>query len=234
MSFVSSIRWKFLLAVFKLKRIVARILGTRELDYSRYPLRIRTTTLREYETRARSVKKEPKTVAWIERNAGESKRVLYDIGANIGAYSLIAGKLGSRVYAFEPGSYNFDALESNVTLNGLSSKITGLPIVLGAKTRIGIFTVSDPTPGSSHGFYNEAEVHRLPADNVEKRELLVMSLDDCVKIFELPKPSFIKIDVDGGEVEVLQGATHTLKSETLKSVLVEVEGGGRKIRYFAY
>jgi hypothetical protein len=59
----------WILGVFKLKRIVARWYGTRVLDYPGASICISTTTLREYDVRARSVMKEPETVAWIEEES---------------------------------------------------------------------------------------------------------------------------------------------------------------------
>jgi FkbM family methyltransferase len=215
--------WKYLLGVFKIKRIVARWYGTRALDYARHPLRIMTSTLREYHTRARSVAKEPDTVRWLEHNA---RGTLYDVGANIGAYSLIAAALGSKVFAFEPGSYNVGALEANAALNKLAGMITAMPFALGEATKLGTFTVMDATPGSSRGFYNEAGNFHLSTAGASTHEVAVMSLDDCVKIFKLPPPTALKIDVDGGELEVLSGAAETLRNPTLTSVLVEA-GEGR-------
>jgi len=76
--------------------------------------------------------KEPETLEWIERFF-RSEDVIYDIGANVGLYSLFAAKhLNSRckVYAFEPEALNYAKLNINIYINGLSGTI--VPCCLGA------------------------------------------------------------------------------------------------------
>ncbi len=221
----AQIRWKALLAVFKLKREVANFMGVRELDYVSKKILIKTSNLREYQTRARSVAKEPQTVEWIEREALKGG-IFFDVGANIGAYSLIAGALGMNVYAFEPATYNAATLEDNAELNKLSETVRVLPIALGATTKLGAFTVLDSTSGSSRGFYNEAGEYHLSTEGAKTRAVIALRLDDAIQLLGLPIPGAIKIDVDGGELEVVAGAKETLKAPELRSVLIEV-GEGR-------
>src|SRR3989344_5903412 len=116
MKLVVQARWKYLLAIFKIKRYIKTWYGMRRLDYRPKDIRMLTDTIREYETRARSVRKEPKTAAWIEQYGGATA-VLYDIGANVGPYSLIAAARGARVVAFEPAHQNIYKLHENVLLN---------------------------------------------------------------------------------------------------------------------
>ena len=72
--------------------------------------------------------REPETVEWIAEYV-KSQDVFYDIGANIGLYSIFAAKLHRgdlKVYSFEPESQNYASLNRNVYLNGLSDAITTL------------------------------------------------------------------------------------------------------------
>lgn len=211
---------KALLAVFKFKRIVARWYGIRVLDYPKKILRITTNTIREYDVRARSVYKEPETVAWIE---AESKRegVFYDVGANVGAYSLIAAACGLDVIAFEPAPQNYAALHENISLNDFDKKITALPIVLGAENGLRTFSFSDYSRGATEGFFSAQQGKGI------KKEMLVGTLDTCIREYKLSAPAMMKIDVDGGEIEVLMGAVKTLIDPNLRSVLIEVEEGNR-------
>jgi len=215
MTIFSHIRWKFLLAVFKLKRMVRRWYGTRDLDYPRTRLTIVTGNLREYHTRARSVAKEPDTVAWIERIASP-EAVFYDIGANIGAYSLIAASLGARVVAFEPMPENLRSLHENVGINALEGRITAAPFVVGARAGIISFQVPDQSSGASWGF-------REGSASPHGQVFLTLSLDSSIPLFGFALPTALKVDVDGGEIEVLQGAVVTLRSPTLSSVMVEAD-----------
>lgn len=216
------LRWKYLLSIFKIKRIVRHWYGVRKLDYPKKELYIITNTLREYQTRSRSVAKEPQTVAWLEKIASVDS-ILYDVGANIGAYSLIAGALGMRVFAFEPAFYNTATFEENILLNNLASRISLIPIALGEEHKLGSFLVTDPTSGSSRGFYNKAGFFRHDTTQALSRDVLVLPLDQVQELFNLPVPTALKIDVDGGELEVLRGATRILALPTVQSVLVEVD-----------
>jgi FkbM family methyltransferase len=214
MGFLKQIGWKSLLAVFKLKRWFYGWFGTRQLDYSKAKLFLNTQTIREYETRAQSVRKEPKTVSWFEKYSKDGV-VIYDIGANVGAYALIAASRGAEVYAFEPSFQNAFRLHENISLNNLDGKITVLPVILGSKNGTARFSVSDTTFGASRGFSDAGEK--------QGKAYPVLTLDDASRIFSLPVPVAIKIDIDGAEVELLEGAKLLLSNLTLKSMLIETE-----------
>jgi FkbM family methyltransferase len=165
--------------------------------------------------------KEPETVAWIEEESPQGG-VLYDIGANVGAYALIAAKRGLTVVAFEPAPQNFAVLHENISLNGLDTKITAVPQVLGARSGVHTFSFADYTRGATEGFFTGQK------ERAVQKPLLVETLDAIVRSYHLALPSLIKIDVDGGELEVLAGAKETLAAPSLRSILIEVEEGNRE------
>jgi len=73
--------------------------------------------------------KEPETLEWIDTLPEGS--ILWDIGANIGLYSIYAAqKKNCRVYAFEPSVFNLELLARNIYLNKLSNKICIVPFAL--------------------------------------------------------------------------------------------------------
>jgi FkbM family methyltransferase len=169
--------------------------------------------------RRNATAKEPFTVTWIESlPAGD---VLFDIGANVGAYSLIAARRPQgplKVLAFEPGYANFATLCTNLVLNGAGDEVMPFPVTLGAETRLGSFGYSDVAPGAAlHAGGIDADV-----DAVFTQPVLVFRLDDLVEQFGLPSPNHLKIDVDGAEFPVLQGAEGLLRSEYLRSVMLEL------------
>src|SRR5207248_1639628 len=89
----------------------------------------------------------PFTVEWIESSIRPGD-VFYDIGANVGAYSLIAAKAtanGARVFAFEPSARSFHDLSSNVLLNGCAESVVALPLALGSDNGP-LFLTPGPTP----------------------------------------------------------------------------------------
>lgn len=216
--FFKKIRWKFLLGVFKLRSLASRLYRVRRLDYARRDIYILTDNIREYETRARSVTKEPSTVKWIEDNI-ERDTVLYDIGANIGAYSLIGAANGARVVAFEPAPHNFFKLNENIILNKFNEAMFALPIMLSDRNGLTQISLGRRTFGSTHSFIFD----KSTTTKSDSQWFVSMTLDCALKTFDLPIPTMIKIDVDGAEMQVLRGSEGLLGDKRLQHLLVEIE-----------
>jgi FkbM family methyltransferase len=179
-------------------------------------VRLRVTTREIVEKRLHPRAKEPWTVEWLERSVRDGD-VVYDIGANVGAYALIAARLAdARVVAFEPASANYEALCGNVVLNGLGERIVPLPVVLAESTRLAELGSADMAAGATHS---------LAADGASgyRQPVLAFALDELIASFALPQPTLVKLDVDGAEAAVLDGARGTLARPELRSVLVEVD-----------
>jgi FkbM family methyltransferase len=182
------------------------------LDYPRATVRLRVSSREEFH-RLRSCSKEPWTVSWIEDYLRPGE-VLYDVGANVGAYTLVAAVAvpGARIVAFEPGPANFAALCANVDLNELGEQVLPVPVALGERARAarrageGVAGAAGSLSGSGDG-----------------AAVLVDRLDDVVARFGLPAPNHLKLDVDGGELEVLEGASGLLASGTVRSAMVELD-----------
>jgi len=191
------------------------------LDYPAADIRLLATTDAERRIRARACHKEPWTVRWIETELS-SGGVFYDIGANVGAYSLIAAMqpVAPAVFAFEPGFRTFSNLCDNVHLNGCAPTITPVPLALAGHSGLRRFRFKTLDAGQSR--------HRLvPSPDLRWKGLTqqvpVASMDDIVSLYALPFPTHLKLDVDGAELEVLQGATATLRRAELRSLLVEID-----------
>src|SRR5882757_3510129 len=69
--------------------------------------------------------KEVDTIAWLSKM--QSGEVLFDVGANMGQYSLIAAKKGLTVYAIEPESQNFALLCRNIAVNKMGELVKPFP-----------------------------------------------------------------------------------------------------------
>ena len=167
--------------------------------------------------------KEPETLQWIEDCGGG---VFYDVGANVGIFSVFYAKLfGSPVYAFEPSSFNLKVLVKNIALNGVSDLVTVIPTPLSDDFGISNLTFSMLDEGGSMTHFED----HLDSDQGERESRLYYRtwgapLAAMVKApFNLPEPALIKVDVDGLEDLVLLGAAEVLSLPSLKSVLVEVD-----------
>lgn len=193
------------------------------LDYPQTRLNIIAENWREFHVRAKSCQKEPETIAWLKSNC-QNQEVLYDIGANIGAYSLVGASLGAQVLAFEPSFSNFNRLNENVTLNLLDSKIQCYQVAFSRTKKIGLFQFLDATPGSSACYYNESGKFNSKLKSIESsKAILVYTLDSFIEEFRLPYPTLMKIDVDGAELEILHGALKTLRNPDFKKMIIEVD-----------
>ena len=173
--------------------------------------------------RAKTVlSKEPETIAWI--NSMEEGSILWDIGANVGIFSIIAAIRKINVVAVEPSFMNIELLNRNVISNELTDFVTVIPIGLGSKTATVDFfmTSSYFTWGGAHNSLgiNVGAGGKSIKDAI-KTQAICFSLDQLVEVLSLPSPHHLKIDVDGLETEVLKGAANTLKK--IKTVLVEVD-----------
>ncbi len=133
--------------------------------------------------------------------------VFADVGANVGSYMVLAaGVTGSRTVAIEPLPGTFNILSDNMTINHLSEKVTRLNIGIGAAPGTLRFT---------HGL--DTMNHVATPDETDTLEIPVHTLDDILP--EIPR--LIKIDVEGFEMAVLQGAGKTLPQPVLKALIVE-------------
>jgi FkbM family methyltransferase len=194
------------------------------LDYARQPIWIGISSALEYHTRALSCAKEPEMVAWIEEEFRPGD-VFYDVGANVGAYSLVAAARWEgmvRVVAVEPSAINFMRLTRNLSLNACGAHVVALPVALGAATGIETFHYASLEAGGALHALGEAKDYRgRPFAAAARSAVLAFALDELIEQFKLPPPTHLKLDVDGTELAILQGASRSLAGE--RSVFVELE-----------
>jgi FkbM family methyltransferase len=165
--------------------------------------------------------KEPDTVAWIRSmKAGD---VFYDVGANIGLYSLMAIKQGLQTFAFEPESQNFAVLIRNMAMNNLTrQQMVAFPFCISNSERVDTLRLSSLIAGGScHSFASDLNYKREVKEWAMDQGTVGFSLDTLVYELGLPCPTHIKIDVDGFEDKVLEGADRVL--DHTQSVLVEMD-----------
>lgn len=174
--------------------------------------------------------KEPTTILWMDQfQAGD---VMFDVGANVGMYSIYAGKIaGARVFAFEPESQNYSELNRNIFLNQLNDGVTAYNLAVSDRFAISSLYLSHFCPGFAHHDFGENRWagdmdlghHVLKRDDRLEQGSTSVRLDDIIAQGFFPQPAHIKVDVDGFEWKVVQGARDTLASPSLKTVLIETD-----------
>ena len=196
------------------------------LDFPGTDIWLRATSMPERRWRAKSCAKEPFTVRWLEEYVRKGE-VLYDVGANVGTFSLIAA-LGRQasVVAFEPGYANFARLCENIVLNECSAAIVPVPLPLSDAPGLLSFAYRSLEPGQSRHTLGDAPyAPGRGSSSTYVQPVCATTLDRAVADFQLPLPHHMKIDVDGSERRVLRGASRTLRLDQLRSILIETDAG---------
>ena len=137
------------------------------------------------------------------------KLIIIDIGANIGSISLPLAKIfnKSKIFAIEPTNYAFKKLTKNLNLNkDLKKNISLNQVFLSKKNK--------PTKvWSSWNFDNSDDKHRQHFGTLHSiKKKSYMSLTNFIKLKKIKKVDFIKLDVDGHELDVLESGDKFLKN----------------------
>ena len=133
--------------------------------------------------------------------------VVVDIGANIGVHTVwLSRKVGPSgvVLAVEPERTNFTILNLNKRINNLSNVI---PIMLALGADSGEAQLLIPRPSVM------GQVTTIPSSTLSKPSVVTVdceTLDDVISAFGISQVSAIKIDVEGAELGVIQGAEQTI------------------------
>ena len=175
--------------------------------------------------RAKFCYKEKSTVLWIEKYYHKGD-VIFDVGANIGAVSLISAtylQKQCRIYAFEPLPTTFSMLFQNIMINSLSHIITPINIALSDKIEEDNFILSSIDAGTSGHSIKAGRIEGGENDVVAASKLKVFTstIDQLKKDYHINDINHIKIDVDGCDYEVLLGGESVLSNTSLKTVLIE-------------
>lgn len=164
--------------------------------------------------------KEPETLEWIDDMPQGS--IVWDIGANVGLYSCYAAKRrGCRVFAFEPSVFNLELLARNVFLNGLTELVTIIPLPLFEALAVSKLNMTTTEWGGALStFANSYGYDGQPLIKKFEFSTIGLSMSDAIELLKIPKPAYIKMDVDGIEHLILKGGGDAL--EHARSVLVEI------------
>lgn len=164
--------------------------------------------------------KEPETLEWI--NTIPNNSVLWDIGANIGLYSIYAAKKQNiNVIAFEPSVFNLELLARNIYLNNLTNKVCIVPIPLSNQISVSEMKMTSTEWGGALSTFGESfGWDGKVLNEMFSYQLIGIDMESAISKLNLPKPSHIKMDVDGLEHFILIGGESVLNE--IKSILIEV------------
>jgi FkbM family methyltransferase len=141
-----------------------------------------------------------------------SEDLFVDVGANAGSYTVLAcAARGARGYAIEPIPKTFDRLMKNIRLNQIENQVNCLNIGVGATHG----TINFTSNRDVNNFALEPGVLQDDAIEVE-----VFPLDD---VLAGETPTLIKVDVEGYETALLEGAKATFRNSSLKAVIMELD-----------
>ena len=168
-------------------------------------------------------KKEPDTLDWLDSFTPGS--CYFDIGANIGQYSLYpAKKYGDQVqvFAFEPQSNNYYALNKNIYLNGLGNQILSYCVAVSGRSEFSKLYIPKFIPGGNRSQFGHEDLENMKMAATHIQGMFGVTLDDLCGKWGFPYPNYLKIDVDGIEISILEGAPAVLANPALKSVIIEL------------
>lgn len=145
--------------------------------------------------------------------------IIYDIGANVGTWSLLAKSLipDAKIFAFEPLPKHQVAFRDTFQAN---NDIQLHPIALGSSNSSKTLHITDFSDASSILPPNEESWLKFGVREVAQLPVEVFRLDDYRRTHSLPFPDLLKLDIQGFEVEALRGGAECLSG--VKAILVEV------------
>lgn len=175
--------------------------------------------------------KEPETLEWIDKYAPEGG-VFFDIGANVGLYSIYHAKTKQGItYSFEPSVFNLKLLVKNINANNCQDKVKIISNPLTSTNSFADFNLQSTEEAgalSSFGVNYGQDGKKL---NIQiAYSTLGFSLDYLIDNQIIQDiPSAIKIDVDGIENLILRGAVNLLSNSICRSVLIEVDDSFKEL-----
>lgn len=170
--------------------------------------------------------KEPGTLHWIDSELRPND-VFFDIGANIGLFTIYAAcrlKRPGAAYAFEPHAPSFCSLLRNIELNGIRNRVHALSCALHVEDGFFPFNYRVLTPGASDSQLDSmrtAEQKKFKPKAVELKQ--GAGVDTLIRQGVIESPDLVKIDVDGNELLILQGMEKLLcGTQAPRAIQVEV------------
>ena len=159
---------------------------------------------------------------FVERclaNKSAAVPTVIDIGANVGAFTCLTASIGYTVHAFEPIPETFCRLKSNVKFNGLLDRTRLNCLAAGKEQGLVTFQIQENSPATNRMAIPGA----LSANTAASSQTVsVVSLDGYCTAQGIVSVDFLKVDVEGMEPYVLQGARNLFRARKIAAVLIEI------------
>ncbi len=148
------------------------------------------------------------------------RSVAFDVGANIGTFTCVLANTGfSEIHAFEPIPETFCRFKNNVKSNGLLDRCRLNCLALGRGRDLVTFRIYEDSPASNRmAMPGEKPVGKATSTQV----VAAIDLDGYCQSQNVEFIDFLKIDVEGMEPYVLQGARALLKGRKIAAILIEI------------
>jgi FkbM family methyltransferase len=147
---------------------------------------------------------EEELVPYWKAHSPTQGEVHLDVGAQIGSYSLLAATSGAIVHAIEPDPNNRRFLRRNIRANKLDIQVCS----------IGAWNKSEVLSFRSHDAMSSIKgVGMIPSTLPALNQIKVDTIDNIVKQLGITKINVIKMDIEGAEIEALEGARNTIMKD---------------------
>jgi len=158
--------------------------------------------------------REVETRQWIDGIPGDSTSVLWDVGAQVGSFSVYAASRGITVVSVEPVPQNLMMLTRNIDLNNVHHRCTVLPVAACSKDEPEPLRLSGLGFGSARNMFGSTTLSHRGELNSSASSFRVVGITirTAVSVWNLPPPQFLKVDVDGIDDEVIYGCGELLSS----------------------
>ena len=170
--------------------------------------------------------KEPETLEWIDSFSKKNSFIFWDVGANIGLYSIYNSlkNTNSKTICFEPSTSNLRVLSRNISINNLENniKIFSIPLTNKENTFLTMNEGDFIEGGALNSFGENFNFEGKKFTSKNKYQLFGTTINYLLKNNLLEVPDYIKIDVDGIEHLILEGAGEYLGNKKIKSLSIEI------------
>lgn len=144
----------------------------------------------------------------------KNNNIFFDIGCNIGYYSLLSTKYCEKIYAFDANIKNINLLQKSITINNINNIIPTVCAITDDENKL-----------FKTGTLHEHNVGSLQVEQVytpNHSNIKSLKLDNFINTNNIDNIDILKIDIEGSELDCLKGLDQTLNTNIIKNIIIEV------------